>query len=80
MEMSAFSRLENSIPVVGDIGVIWPIFASMVALELGIELDFISHPQQTQEGKKMREEIVDNMRPIDINRIRNWSKQYKENN
>jgi len=64
MEMSGFARLEKSIPVVGDIGIIWPIMAYFIEQRLGIELDFISYPQQTPEGKEMRKWIVENIRPI----------------
>ena len=64
MEMSGFARLENSIPVVGDIGIIWPIMAYFIEQKLGIELDFISYPQQTEEGKEMRKWIVDNIQPV----------------
>ncbi|MCB9206334.1 MAG: hypothetical protein H6612_15075 [Ignavibacteriales bacterium] len=64
MEMSGFARLENSIPIIGDIGVIWPIMANMISEQLNIELDFMSYPQQTEEGKKMREWIVENIKPI----------------
>jgi deoxyhypusine synthase len=65
MEMSAFSRLENSIPIVGDIGVIWPIMALKVSRALGIDLDFISYPQQSPEGQAMREYIVKEIKPLD---------------
>ncbi len=65
MEMSGFARLETSIPVVGDIGVVWPVIAWHVAERLKIELDFINHPQQTEEGQKMREWIVDEIHPFD---------------
>ncbi len=64
MEMSGFARLENSIPVVGDIGIIWPIMAYFIEQKLGIELDFISYPQQTEQGKKMRKWIVENIQPV----------------
>ena len=69
MEMSAFARLENSIPITGDIGVIWPIIACKVSEALGISLDFISYPQQTDEGQKMREYIVHNIKPIDKSKL-----------
>jgi hypothetical protein len=69
MEMSAFARLETSIPVVGDIGALWPVIASKVCDGLGIELEFMSYPQQTPEGQTMREHIVDSIRPIDRNRL-----------
>jgi len=54
MEMSAFARHEGSIPVIGDIGMIWPVFALKIADELGIKLDFISYKQETEEGREMR--------------------------
>ncbi|MDD3673662.1 MAG: hypothetical protein PHG70_09120 [Synergistaceae bacterium] len=52
MEMSAFARHEGSIPVIGDIWMIWPVFALRIADELGIRLDFISYKQETEEGVK----------------------------
>ncbi len=64
MEMSGFARLEKSIPVVADLGVAWPIIALRLEQELGISLDFISYPQQSPEGQKMRKWIVENIRPI----------------
>jgi len=64
MEMSGFARLENSIPIIGDIGVIWPIMAYLLEKRLGIQLDFMSSPQQSDEGKEMRKWIVDNIQPI----------------
>ena len=81
MEMSAFSRLDDSIPVIGDIGTIWPILAVRVADELGIKLDFVSHPQQSAKGKAMREYLVSEIRPIDkkklLDRARKFSKTSK---
>lgn len=76
MEMSGFSRLEGSIPVIGDIGVIWPVMACRVAEALGIPLDFVSHPQQTPEGKAMREWIVSQVKPIQRDRMLQTSRQY----
>ncbi len=64
MEMSGFSRLEGSLPVIGDIGIVWPVLASKVAEALGLKLDFISHPQQTPDGKAMRDWIVETVRPV----------------
>ncbi len=69
MEMSGFARLEKSNPVIGDIGVIWPIIALRIEEELGIKLDFISYPQQTKEGKEMRRWIVDQIKPIKRNKL-----------
>jgi len=64
MEMSAFARHEGSLPVIGDIGMIWPVFALRIADALGITLDFMSYKQETPDGKAMREWIVDNVRPF----------------
>jgi hypothetical protein len=75
MEMSGFARLEGSLPLVGDIGVLWPVLACKVAQALGVELDFVSHPQQTPEGQAMREWIVDTVRPV----RREWIVQASRN-
>ncbi len=77
MEMSAFARHEYSIPIVGDIGIIWPIIAYRVADELGIHLDFMSYPQESEEGRKMREWIVENVKPIDRDRLLKRAQQYE---
>ena len=71
MEMSGFARLENSIPIVGDIGIIWPIMACFIEEKLGIELDFMSFPQQSPEGQKMRKWIVQNILPVEKEKIYN---------
>ncbi|NLM97414.1 MAG: hypothetical protein GX175_07385 [Halanaerobiaceae bacterium] len=64
MEMSGFARLPGSIPIIEDIGKIWPIIALKVTERLGISLDFISYPQGTEEGRKMREWLVENVKPV----------------
>ncbi len=69
MEMSGFARIEGSIPLVGDIGAVWPVMVRKVALKLGIDLDFISYPQEMPEGKRMREWIVDDIKPIDRKKV-----------
>ena len=79
MEMSGFARLEGSLPLVGDIGVIWPVLACQVALALGIELDFISHPQQTPEGQAMREWIVEQVKPIRREEMVAFSRAFRPN-
>ncbi len=79
MEMSGFSRLEGSLPVVGDIGLLWPVLACKVAMALSITLDFVSHPQQTVEGKAMREWIVDEVKPIRRDRLLQTSRAYLAN-
>lgn len=65
MEMSGFARHPNSMAVVGDIGVVWPLMAVRVAEILGIELEFVSYPQQTPQGQAMREAIVRDVKPLD---------------
>ena len=64
MEMSGFARLEKSIPVIGDIGIIWPVMAYFIERELDIKLDFMSYPQQSPEGQEMRKWIVENIQPV----------------
>ncbi len=65
MEMSGFARLEGSLPVTADIGVAWPVLAMALEEGLGLELDFVSSPQETPEGKQMREWITDTLQPVD---------------
>ncbi|HUW62616.1 MAG TPA: hypothetical protein VMZ06_16535 [Candidatus Bathyarchaeia archaeon] len=69
MEMSGFARHEGSTAVIGDIGVVWPLIARGVAQRLGVELEFMSWPQQTDRGKQMREWIVREVRPLDRARM-----------
>ena len=77
MEMSAFARHEGSIPIVGDIGKVWPLIAEGVAKNLGIKLEFLSASQDTPEGSAMREWIVDNVKAFDrakmLARMKNFS-------
>ena len=69
MEMSAFARHEGSLPIIGDIGKVWPVVAHDVAKELGVELEFLSASQDTPEGQEMREWIVKNVKPLDRNKM-----------
>jgi hypothetical protein len=69
MEMSGFARLEGSVAVTGDIGVIWPVMAGRLADRLGLQLEFMSYPQESDLGRTMREWIVDNIRPLDRRRM-----------
>lgn len=62
MEMSGFARLEGSVPVTADIGVAWPVLAHALEQRLGLRLDFISAPQESDEGKRIREWIADEIR------------------
>ncbi|HOG14515.1 MAG TPA: hypothetical protein PLY39_05100, partial [Synergistales bacterium] len=69
MEMSAFARHEGSIPIIGDIGEVWPVMAWKAAKALGISLDFMSYAQHTQEGQAMREWIVKEVKPLDREKL-----------
>ncbi len=69
MEMSGFARHEGSVPIIGDIGAIWPLMANRIAERLNLELEFTSYPQQTESGKAMREAIVRDIRPISRDRM-----------
>jgi hypothetical protein len=69
MEMSGFARLEGSLPVVGDIGVIWPILALRVTERLGLSPEILSHPQHTPQGQSLREWIVDAIEPVTRQRV-----------
>lgn len=77
MEMSAFARHEGSIPIVGDIGKVWPLIASGVAKNLGIDLEFLSASQDTAEGTAMREWIVGNVKAFDREKMLAHAKEYK---
>jgi hypothetical protein len=70
MEMSGFARLEGSIPVCSDIGKAWPVIALEVSENLGIDLDFVSFPQESEYGKVMRNWIADEINPVVRNRIK----------
>jgi hypothetical protein len=65
MEMSGFARIPGSLPIVGDIGEIWPVLATQVSDALGVKLDFMSYKQSIPAGEKMREWIVKKVKPID---------------
>jgi hypothetical protein len=69
MEMSGFARIEGSLAVTGDIGAVWPVLARRVAERLSLTLDFMSYPQQTPQGRAMREWIVDAIGPFNRNRM-----------
>ena len=69
MEMSGFARLDGSLPVCADIGAAWPVIALGVADNLGIELDFISFPQESGYGRDMRDRIADEIRPLNLERV-----------
>ena len=77
MEMSAFARHEGSIPIIGDIGQVWPLLAWKVSEALGIELEFMSYHQESEEGQRMREWIVSQIRSLDRDLLHQKTSQYK---
>jgi hypothetical protein len=69
MEMSGFARIPGSLPIVGDIGEIWPLLATMVADALDVELDVMSYKQSLPAGEKVREWIVKHVQPVNRERM-----------
>ena len=69
MEMSGFACLERSVPVICDLGVAWPIIAHRACEQVGISLDFLSYPQESEQGKRMRPWIVENVDVLDRDRM-----------
>jgi hypothetical protein len=69
MEMSGFARHEGSLPLIGDLGGIWPLLAWRCAEALGVELQFLSYPQQSKPGKAMRDEIARQVKPLNRDRM-----------
>ena len=69
MEMSGFARIPGSLPIVGDIGEIWPVVATKVADALGVKLDLMSHKQSLPAGQRFREWIVRGVKPVDRDRM-----------
>ncbi len=69
MEMSGFARIPGSLPIVGDIGEIWPLLATMVADALDVKLDFMSYKQSLPAGEKVREWIVKHVQPVNRERM-----------
>jgi len=69
MEMSGFARIPDSLPIVGDVGEVWPILATMVADALGLHLEFMSYKQGLPAGEKAREWIVKHVKPLNRDRM-----------
>jgi hypothetical protein len=69
MEMSGFARIPGSLPIVGDIGEIWPILATRVADALDLQLEFMSYKQSQPAGQKVREWIAKNVQPVNRERV-----------
>lgn len=65
MEMSGFARLPGSLPIIGDLGLVWPLLATKVAAKLGVKLDFVCYKQGMPPGEAVREFIVEHVRPLD---------------
>jgi hypothetical protein len=69
MEMSGFARIPGSLPVVGDVGEIWPVMATQIADALGVKLDLMSCKQSLPAGQQFREWIVRQVKPVDRDRM-----------
>ena len=69
MEMSGFSRIPGSLPIVGDIGEIWPVLAARVSEALNIRLDLMSYKQSTPRGEDFRDWIVREVQPLNRSRM-----------
>jgi hypothetical protein len=49
--------------------VIWPVLAWRAAEELGLRLQLLSYPQESEQGKRMREWIVEEVKVLDRERM-----------
>ncbi|CAO0822270.1 conserved hypothetical protein [Desulfarculales bacterium] len=65
MEMSGFARLPGSLPLIGDLGVLWPLLAVKVAKSLGVKPAFVCYKQGFALGESLRQFIVSQVRPVD---------------
>lgn len=65
MEMSGFARLPGSLPLIGDLGAVWPLLASRAAKALGVKLGFMCYKQGNPLGEAVRRFIVENVNPLD---------------
>ena len=65
MEMSGFARLPRSLPILGDLGVVWPLLASQAAKSLGVKPAFMCYKQGSALGESLRQFIVRQVRPVD---------------
>lgn len=64
MEMSGFARLPGSLPVLGDLGVVWPVLAGKLLRLAGVKPEFICYKQGTPLGEAIRDFIVDEVKPF----------------
>jgi hypothetical protein len=69
MEMSGFARHEGSLPLIGDLGIVWPLLAWKCSEALGTKLEFLSYPQQSDQGRAMRDAIVRDVKPLSRERM-----------
>ena len=69
MEMSGFARIPGSLPIVGDIGEIWPILATRVSDALDLQLECMSYKQSQPAGQKVREWIAKHVQPVNRERV-----------
>jgi hypothetical protein len=69
MEMSGFARVPGSLPIVGDVGEIWPILSTRVSDALDLQLEFMSYTQSQPAGQNVREWIAKHVQPINRERV-----------
>jgi len=65
MEMSGFARLPGSLPVLGDLGVVWPVLAAKACRLTGVKPGFMCYKQGTDLGEAVRNYIVEQVQPMD---------------
>jgi len=69
MEMSGFARLPGSLPVLGDLGVVWPVLTAKACRLAGVKPGFMCYKQGTSLGEAMRSYIVEQVQPMDSDRV-----------
>lgn len=69
MEMSGFARIPGSLPILGDLGAIWPLLAAKTAKTLGAKLGFVCYKQGSTLGEALRQFIVDHVCPLDTSAV-----------
>lgn len=69
MEMSGFARLPGALPLVGDLGAVWPVMAHRLARAVGVKLEFMCYKQGTALGEAIRDYIVREVSPLDYSQV-----------
>ena len=69
MEMSGFARLPGGLPILGDLGVVWPVLANRLLRLAGVKPKFMCYKQGTPRGEAVRDFIVDEVKPFSPARV-----------